>query len=68
MAVLINDKSWNVREEVAKQGYGLVILVNDDSSLVRWEVAKHGYGLDILVNDEITWISEIAKKQLKLKE
>ena len=49
---LVNDKDWEVREEVAKQGYGLDKLINDKDWIVREEVAKHGYGLDILVNDE----------------
>ena len=32
---LINDKDWEVRVEVAKQGYGLDKLINDESWRVR---------------------------------
>ena len=49
---LVNDRDWDVRREVARQGYGLDILVNDKDCDVRLEVAKHGYCLDKLVNDE----------------
>ena len=50
--ILVNDEHWNVRREVARQGYGLDKLVNDKDCDVRKEVAKHGYCLDKLVNDE----------------
>ena len=49
---LVNDRDWDVRREVARQGYGLDILVNDIDCDVRLEVAKHGYCLDKLINDE----------------
>ena len=49
---LVNTRDWDVRREVARQGYGLDILINDWHWYVRQEVAKQGYGLDILVNDE----------------
>lgn len=45
------NSSWEVREAVAKQGYGLDRLVGDVHELVRAEVAKQGYGLDVLVDD-----------------
>ena len=59
---LVNDKDWEVREEVVKYGYGLDILINDDKNDVRLEVAKQGYGLDKLINDK-DWIvrEEVAK-------
>ena len=61
--ILINDKNWNVRLEVTRQGYGLDKLVNDKDCDVRLEVAKQGYGLDKLVND-IHWNvrREVAKQ------
>ena len=35
--ILVNDKSWKVRCEVVRQGYGLDILVNDKDWGVRRE-------------------------------
>ena len=61
--ILVNDKDWRVRYEVAKQGYGLHILVSDEDWGVRCEVARQGYGLDILVNDEDWRVRyEVAKQ------
>ena len=50
--VLVNDKDWFVRRDVARQGYGLDKLVNDENWDVRVAVAEQGYGLDKLVNDK----------------
>ena len=60
--ILVNDEHWNVRREVAIQGYCLDKLINDKHWYVRCEVAKQGYGLDKLVNDKV-WIvrREVAK-------
>ena len=60
---LINDEHWGVRNEVARQGYGLDKLVNDKDCDVRLEVAKQGYGLDKLINDKHWYVRlEIAKQ------
>ena len=50
--ILINDKSWHVRAEVANQGYKLDKLINDPDSGVRAAVAEQKYGLDKLINEE----------------
>ena len=65
--ILVNDKEYEVRYEVARQGYGLDILVNDKDWYVRREVARQGYGLDILVNDKDWRVRYEAQKQLKLQ-
>ena len=49
--ILINDPNPNVREAVAKKGYGLDKLINDEDWYVRAAVARQNYGLDILIND-----------------
>lgn len=46
-----NDRDEDIRQGVAKYGYGLNKLLYDRSEYVRREVAKHGYRLDILIND-----------------
>ena len=64
---LVNTRDWDVRREVARQGYGLDILINDWHWYVRQEVAKQGYGLDILVNDEDWKVRlEVARQGYKL--
>ena len=63
--ILIKDRDWRVRAEVARQGYGLDILVYDEDCDVRYEVVKQGYGLDILVDDEDCDVRDEAIKQLK---
>ena len=60
---LVNDEDYDVRSEVARQGYGLDILVNDDDWVVRREVAKQGYGLDILINDKDYDVRKEVAKQ-----
>ena len=49
---LINDIKYDVRQEVARYGYGLDRLINDKNWRVRQEVARYGYGLDRLINDK----------------
>ena len=65
---LVNNEEWYIREEVAKQGYGLDKLVNDEDWNVRLEVARHGYGLDILINDEDGDVRKEVLKQLELRK
>ena len=48
----VDNDYWWIRNEAAKQGYGLDILINDEDFDVRSEVACQGYGLDILINDK----------------
>ena len=61
---LINDPNQNIREAVAKKGYGLDKLINDESYRVRAEVARQGYGLDILINDPDPNVRMIASENL----
>ena len=57
------NEYWEIRREIAKQGFCLDILVDDKDYYVRWEVAKHGYKLDNLVNDKHWCVrSEVAKQ------
>ena len=60
---LINDPNQNIREAVAKKGYGLDKLINDESWYVRIEVADQGYGLDKLINDEDSEVREAVVNQ-----
>ena len=48
----ILNKCWEIRCEIAKQGFCLDILINDVDWIVRCEVARHGFCLNILINDE----------------
>ena len=48
---MINDESYYVRKEVAKQGYGLDVLLNDIDSRVREIALKKTFGIS---NDDIT--------------
>ena len=50
--VEINSKDWDVREDVAYQGYGLNRLINDSDEDVRVAVADQGYELEKLINDK----------------
>ena len=61
--VLINDKDWFVRWEVASQGYGLDKLINDSDVNVRVAVAEQGYGLNKLVNDEDPNVRVVVARQ-----
>ena len=65
--ILVNDKDYDVKCKVARQGYGLDRLINDENYVVRCEVATQGYGLDILVNDEC-WVvrREVARQGYRL--
>ncbi len=53
---LVNSEDWEIRETIAKQGYGLDVLVNDENLWVRAAVARQGYGLDILINDKEEYV------------
>lgn len=59
--ILVYDKDYHVRVEVARQGYGHDILVHDPRPSVRREVACHGHHLDILVKDENTVVQRLAQ-------
>ena len=57
----IDSEDDFVREEVARQGYGLDKLVNDKNYRVRRIVAEQGYALDKLVNDNMSDVrAEVA--------
>ena len=60
----ITNKSWIIRCEVARQGFGLDKLINDKDWRVRCEVARQGYGLDILINDEDCDVRNTARQKL----
>ena len=62
---LVYDKDYEVRYEVAEQGYGLDKLVYDKNLWVRYIVAEHGYGLDKLIYDENDYIQDSIKDYLK---
>ena len=49
---LADDENWQVRAEVARQGYALDKLVDDEDWHVREAVAKQDYALDKLANDK----------------
>ena len=61
----VDSDDWDVREAVARQGYGLEKLVNDNFYGIRREVARQGYGLDILVNDKCSDVREAVEDYLK---
>ena len=63
---LVNDRDWDVRREVARQGYGLDKLVNDKGWSVRREVVKQGYGLIRLSFDKDKFIKNEARTKLCL--
>lgn len=52
----------NIKQYIAKQGYGLDKFVNDEDIWVREEVAKYGYGLDILIHDEFEDVRQAVAK------
>ena len=59
----ITNKHWEVKYEIARQGFGLDILINDENWCVRYEVARRGFGLDKLINDEDSEVRyEIARQ------
>ena len=63
----ILNEDWEIRGEIAKQGFYLDKLINDEDNYVRWEVAKQKYGLDKLVNDKNWYIrKEVAKQGFSL--
>ena len=57
------NEDWEIRGEIAKQGFYLDKLINDEDSYVRWEVAKQKYGLDKLVNDKNWYIRKEVARQ-----
>ena len=62
--MFVDDEDWRVREEVAKQGYGLERLIDDDEDWrVRRAVAEQGYGLEKLIKDEIQYVREMAEQK-----
>ena len=61
--ILIQSKYNDVREAIAKQGYGLDILINDEDERVREAVAEQGYGLDKLINDNHGWVRARVAEQ-----
>lgn len=60
--ILISDKDWLFRTDVAKQGYGLETLLYDKDWHVREAVVKHRYRLDVLVRDKNTYVRELAER------
>jgi hypothetical protein len=66
---LIDDKKWQVRCEVARQGYGLERLIDDKNWFVRREVARQGYRLDKLIDDKAYDVRrEVAKQGYGLEK
>lgn len=62
--VLMFDKSWYVRENVALHGHGLDILINDEDETVRSAVVKQRYKLDVLINDPSPYVRMKVAEQL----
>lgn len=59
----IENKDWQVREAVAKQGYGLDTLIHDEKWQVRIAVAEQNYGLDTLIHDEYWEVRKAVAEQ-----
>lgn len=59
----VDSDDLRIREEVAKQGYGLDKLINDEDAWIRATVARQGYGLDVLVKDKEYVVREAVGEQ-----